>query len=308
MGNFVGSIMSSSSTPEVFIDFEKAQPTAQERKIHGVMTEVLSRGQELIKEIHDYKGCQQLQRAAMMNRTPDAESVCFTALLDSVSRINDFFTFSQRLEREFPILLTNVCQFSGDSSDILADKQALAKQVAEVLDFTLRFDAQRMLTSALSNDFSYYRRLLSKFSSHPDIIVTDDDAATMAMFTAQYQPMMETITKAGVSAFNQNPHIKPGLAVLANSCRMMIEAKKFQSPATTLFCARAMTGAIVLYDRIDADSQGMGVFHKKSPIKVKACIQLLKRQFPDEGGLLNAIHYSTSTFNNASSSIQALFE
>jgi hypothetical protein len=47
--------------------------------------------------------------------------------------------------------------------------QALAKQLADVFDFTLRFDQTRMKRPQLSNDFSYYRRLLPKHSQHANI-------------------------------------------------------------------------------------------------------------------------------------------
>lgn len=40
--------------------------------------------------------------------------------------------------------------------------QALAKQFAEILHFVLKFDDLKMNNPAIQNDFSYYRRTLSK--------------------------------------------------------------------------------------------------------------------------------------------------
>lgn len=307
MGGFLSALGGSSAPCDVFIDFENAKPTEKEMKVFTSIAEVMEDGEALVGQINDYKGCVELQRNAMMHKTPDAETVCFDALLEHVALINNFFNFARKLEGVFPALLDNVCSMSSEGKETIADKSALAKQVAEILDFTLRFDQERMSTAPLSNDFSYYRRLLPKFSSHPDIIVGDDEASTMAMFTAEHMPMMVSITKAAAKAHERNPNVLMGLALMANSCRGMIEGKRFANAETNLFCARAMAGAIVLYDRIDGNT-GHGVFHKKSPVQLKLCVNTLKRHFPSEQSLLNAIHYSTITFRNASSSIQALFD
>lgn len=65
------------------------------------------------------------------------------------------------------------------SKQQIADQVALAKQLAMILDFSLQFDQTRMLRPHLSNDFSYYRRLLPKFNKHPDVRVKDDEASGM---------------------------------------------------------------------------------------------------------------------------------
>lgn len=240
----------------------------------------------------------------MMNKSPDAEEKCFDALLQSVAKINRFFEFSGQLETIFPKVLNKVCATDEEGKEQLVNTQALAMQIAQVFDFTLRFDQERMMKSPISNDFSYYRRLLPKFTDHPDIVVGDDEASHMAMFTAEHIPMMSSLTKAGTQAAAQNENVTLGLALLANSCLHMINNKSFSNPATNLFCARAMTGSIVLYDRISE----LGVFHKKSPVQLKACVQCLKAQFSDDFSLLNAIHFSTRTFRNAPSNIQSLFD
>jgi hypothetical protein len=40
--------------------------------------------------------------------------------------------------------------------------QALAKQFAELLQFVLAFDEQKLKNPSIQNDFSYYRRTLSR--------------------------------------------------------------------------------------------------------------------------------------------------
>jgi len=193
---------------------------------------------------------------------------------------------------------------SDESKQSLADQQALVKQLADIFDFTLRFDQTRMQRPNLSNDFSYYRRLLPKFSKHPDIKIKDDEASGMALFTAEHIPMMSCLAKAGGRALERNTHVTTALSVMANSCCQMIKSKKFPRPETNMFAARAMTGSIILFDHVNA----LGAFHKKSPIQIKNCILLLKKEFPKEQALMNAIHYSTKNFRTAPPDIQALFD
>jgi len=218
-----------------------------------------------------------------------------------------FYSFAKDIEKIVPdLLVTLASQPSDDSKSAryLADTQALAKQLADLLDFALRFDHTRMMRPILSNDFSYYRRLLPKFSKHPDVKVKDDDASGMALFTAEHTPMMTALSRAAARALERNEYVTTALAVLANSCLKMLKAKKFTKPDSALFVARAMTGAIVLYDHAHA----LGSFHKRSPIAIKACILLLKKDFPKEQSLLGALQYSTKNFKNAPPNIAALFK
>lgn len=156
----------------------------------------------------------------------------------------------------------------------------------------------------LSNDFSYYRRLLPKFQKHPNLKVSDDAASGMALFTAEHIPMTTMLARAASAALEENHNVTVALAIMANSCHKMVKAKKFANIDTNLFCARAMTGAIVLYDHVDP----LGAFHKKSPIAIRSCVVLLKTSFPKENGLMNAIHYSSKHFRDAPLATQQLFE
>jgi len=311
MGGFMSTLLSGNHASDVFIDFENSSPTSSESKVFESMQKMLSEGEDLVEKIKTYQGCQVQQQRAMKNETPNAEEECFEALLVNVALINDFYLFARALEQKFPILLKAVCTADEEGKEALSNKQALVTQVAKVLSFTLRFDGRRMMTAVLSNDFAYYRRLLPKFQdSQFDIVVGDDEASTMAMFTAEHQPMIVAVTKATVNAQKKNPELlaMPGLAVLANSCRAMVDAKRFSDEKINLLCAEAMAGAIVLYDRAQKTHPDTGVFHKKCPIKLKACINQLKRRFPDQHGLRNVIQFSTLNFRNAPSSITNLFD
>lgn len=310
MGNLLSSLLPSSYPSDAFIDLENASPTDNEQKIHAEMKRLINQGEERLKDIQDYKGCREEQRAAMMGTTPDAEAKCFEKLLESVAKIKSFYDHSQDIEQNFPRLLNSICSMTPEGKATLANQQALVKQAAEIFNFTLLFDEQRMKTPSLPNDFSYYRRLLTKIPTGDGTVwanrvtVGDEEASTMAMFTSEHLPMMTAVAKAASHNSVDKENVKTGLALLANSCMKMIKDKKFSSKETNLFCARAMTGAIVVYDRISE----FGVFHKRCSIALRESVQLLKSNFADEPALINAIHFSTITFRNADASTQALFE
>jgi len=290
---------------EVFIDFENAQPTDNEMDIYNRVGDLLGQGDGVMHSLEEYKGCQELARKAMSTPTLTNETEAFEGLLVAVDSISQFFNYSKQLEQTVPDLLMSLARGAdNENKQSFQDQQALAKQLADVFNFALKLDQTRMLRPFLSNDFSYYRRLLPKFNKHPAIKVKDDDASGMALFTAEHIPMTSTLAKAAGSALEKNSYVTAALALMANSCMSMIKSKKFAKPETNLFCARAMTGAIVLFDHVDP----IGAFHKKSPIALKQCILLLKREFPKEVGLLNAIHFSTKHFRDADSNIQALFD
>jgi hypothetical protein len=97
--------------------------------------------------------------------------------------------------------------------------------------------------------------------------------------------MMSSLAKASADAIKRNEHVTHALSVMANSCMKMLKSKKcahcrsvltvlklpwllcrFAKEQTQLFCARAMTGSIILYDH----SHPLGVFHKRTPVAVQA--------------------------------------
>jgi len=252
----------SSAGEEVFIDMETAKPSSSEAATYKQIEEVLRESKDVVQRIEDYKGCQDLARKAMKTPSKENETAAFEGLLTCVDDISSFNHQAKSIELTLPKLWGALCD-TKEGRLTLGDQQALAKQLADIFDFALRFDQTRMMRPNLSNDFSYYRRLLPKFSKHPDIKVKDDEASGMALFTADHIPMMSCIAKATqrfVEEQSAGDAVAQVLGVMANSCLKMIKSRKFQKRDTNFFCARAMTGAIVLYDHVAPDP---GVFGKK---------------------------------------------
>jgi len=127
----------------------------------------------------------------------------------------------------------------------------------------------------------------------------------MSLFFAYPTPMMRVLSEVTSKAINgaattvPRDNITQGLSVMANVCFEMVLNKKFDSDTTNMFCLRAMTGAIILYDHIHLQ----GAFVKKSPINMKGCIMQLKTFTPTSGqgstdGLLNALRFTTLHLND----------
>jgi len=301
---------SSSFSSEVTIDFENAKPTDDEAKVAKEAEDLQRDLKTVIQLIEDYKGCRELVRVAMSEPSTEHERSAFEGLLKAVDSISFFFEYARKIETTLPLLFDLLAPIRprSDGKHPLAVHQSAARALALIFDVTLSFDQIRMMRPNLSNDFSYYRRLLPKFSKHPEVKVRDDEASGMALFTAEHMPMMSTIaktTKTYCTSHDSQDPVANLLSTMANSCMGLVKYKKFSTPESNLLCVRAMTGSIVLYDHLMGN-----VFSKRSPVAIRDCINILKKNFEkrDSEGLLNAIRYSTISFRIAPESIQALLE
>jgi len=256
----------SSYASEVIIDFEShIEPSSGEAKAYAQCQQVLTDSKRVLAAIEDYKGCLELVRTAMSKPTKENEQRAFEGLLLCVDSILLFFEFSRSIEGIVPVLLGQLTSGSEGKHPLVA-YQACAHQLALLLDFTLRFDQTRMMRPNLSNDFSYYRRLLPKFAKHPDVKVKDDDASGMALFTAEHIPMMSTLAKATKSyCESADAHaVELLLSTLSNSSMRMVKTKTFSAHETNWFCLRAMTGSIVLYDHLTSNAFSKKITHHDS--------------------------------------------
>lgn len=286
----------------------EGNPVELEMKEYNSVAELLKEKDKVFQAIEEYKGCQELARAAMSKPSDETELAAFEGLLTAVNSIALFHKFSKGLEKKFQTMLKKLSENVELPAKIcrLDEFPGLTKQLATIFDFALSFDRVRMLRPNLSNDFSYYRRLLPKFNKHPEIIVKDDEASGMALFTAEHIPMTSCLAKAGakaqellVIAEGKNAEGKIGyvLSTMANSCLRILTTE-----GNNQFIARAMTGSVVIFDYVDPD----GAFHKRTPIAIKQIISLVKKEY--SSSMLNAIRYSTRNFRDAPEGIQAMFD
>jgi len=310
MGNLLSSLLGRGGEC-VELDFEGPSLGPDEEKIHAQVEEVLKDFDEIIGLIENYASCKATSKLAMEAKGDSKEkfeSDAFESLLVAVESVSSFFKFAQRLDSTFSELLRHISATARDSELATQEKwdnaQASATQMAKLIQKALAFDGIRMTRPDLSNDFAYYRRLLPKFTNHPNVTIKDDSASGMSLFVAVQTPMLVALQNGARSAFNKNSDTSLVLAIMANSCTKMIKLDKFAKKEHTLLAASAMSGAAVVYDHISPIS----VFTKRSQIQIKPLVNCLKKQLPEKPELLRTIQYSSKTFRDAPYSVQDLFD
>lgn len=295
--------------PSVFIDFEHAEPTDAEQAVYGEVRAVLDRAAAVLREIDEYKGAgDAIRNAISQPANAEIQRQAWEVLCPLVAKLQKFFQFSLSLEASLYKLLPLLG--TEDPMNTLKEKQATAKLFAEILHFVLKFDDIKMSNPAIQNDFSYYRRTLSRTrgaaaEDQGGLVLSDEEANRMSLFYAYPNPMLKCITDATSSFVKENRSVSlenmtETLSVMARVCCEMIENpeynSRFENPETLVFCQRVMVGCIILYDLIDS----VGAFSKKNPsIDMRACVRALRNHSNAHvEGLINALKYTTKHFND----------
>lgn len=223
---------------------------------------------------------------ALSDPTTENEQEAWTAVSASVSRLFEFFTYSRELEAIFPNLLTALC-CNPDSP--VNQSSATVKLLAKVFYYGFHFDELKMGIPAMSNDFSYYRRVLARMRASTEgkkmrkAEVSEDDANLMSFHFAYPNPVMRVLVATAVQMENAVAIVQP-LAEIANvACEM---AQTQTEHHKLLICL--ITGCIILVDHIAPN----GAFDKTSPIRIRQCALLLRNTTGNES-LLNSLRFST---------------
>lgn len=315
MGNLLRLILPKESPKDTdfFVDFENAQPTPDEKQTWESVQLVLNEGQSILESVQGYQGASESIRQAISNPNNDElQEKAWEAVCPLVEKLKTYFEFSAQLEHVIPVLLSDLCSNNMVPQEHLESQQALFKQFAEILDFVLRFDDLKMTNPSIQNDFSYYRRTLSRMKmvneddNHSENVVSNEMANRMSLFYANATPMLKVLSEATTKFVTHNKELPVEnttecLGAMANICRVMIENPefnaRFQNADTRMFCMRVMVGVIILYDHVHPT----GAFTKNSLIDVRASIKVLKDQHIGRvDGLLNALRYTTTHLNDES--------
>uniref|UniRef100_A0A4X2JSY4 CYRIA/CYRIB Rac1 binding domain-containing protein n=1 Tax=Vombatus ursinus TaxID=29139 RepID=A0A4X2JSY4_VOMUR len=302
--------------PHFFLDFENAQPTEAETAVWNQVSAVLEEAQGILAELQSYTGAGQEIREAIQNPTDlPLQEKAWNAVCPLVVKLKRFYEFSLRLENALRSLLEALTSPPYAPTQHLEREQALAKQFAEILHFTLSFDELKMTNPAIQNDFSYYRRTISRnrinnLQLDAESEVNNEMANRMSLFYAEATPMLKTLSNATTKFVSENKTLPiedttDCLSTMACVCRVMLETpeyrSRFTSTETLLFCMRVMVGVIILYDHVHP----VGAFAKTSKIDMKGCIKVLKDQPSNSTeGLLNALRYTTRHLNDDTTSKQ----
>ncbi|KFQ31308.1 Protein FAM49A, partial [Merops nubicus] len=175
----------------------------------------------------------------------------------------------------------------------LEREQALAKQFAEILHFTLSFDELKVPPREPLGDRSPQWSPSPPPQLDAESEVNNEMANRMSLFYAEATPMLKTLSNATTKFVSETLPIEDTtdcLSTMACVCRVMLETPEYRSrftnTETLLFCMRVMVGVIILYDHVHP----VGAFAKTSKIDMKGCIKVLKDQpSTSTEGLLNAL-------------------
>jgi hypothetical protein len=77
--------------------------------------------------------------------------------------------------------------------DLLPRYQATSTLLSHVLDFAIEFDLLKMTNSNLQNDFSYYRRTVSRLKQQQQQVISDEIANKMSLFFANATPVLKSL-------------------------------------------------------------------------------------------------------------------
>ncbi|UYV77888.1 FAM49B [Cordylochernes scorpioides] len=286
-----------------------AQPTEGEKDVYAAAQKVLHQSREILQDLQMYKGAVNEIREAITNpRSEISQTRAWEAVLPLVFKLKHFYMFSQEIADVVPRLLWQLCSGPMTPTQHLETQQALVKQFAEILDFVLRFDDLKMTNPAIQNDFSYYRRTVSRLRLANQDPLEEEElpselANRMSLFYAHATPMLRVLSEATslfVTEHKELPveNTTETLGTMARVCQRMVEnpfnmcpwcrefCSRFQNEETLLFVLRVMVGVIILYDHVHP----VGAFVKSAHLDVKGSIRVLRDQPPTVvEGLLNAL-------------------
>uniref|UniRef100_A0A336MPS5 CSON003367 protein n=1 Tax=Culicoides sonorensis TaxID=179676 RepID=A0A336MPS5_CULSO len=290
-------------TSDIFLDFENCVPSPNEKRVFEEVEHVLRQSDSILEEIQCYKGAGKEIREAISNVSPEIQEKAWSAVVPLVEKLKRCFDHSIELERVVPILLEELVGGNRTPRQHLEEQQALVKQLAEILEFVLKFDEYKMKTPAIQNDFSYYRRVVSRQRLDANnAVIPSDIANRMSLFYAHATPMLKVLSEATSKFVEQHSsdteNTTETLGTMAKVCLRMLEnqnlLRQMTREETQLLVLRVMVGLVILYDHVHPD----GAFKKNSHVDVKGCVKLLQAQPPAKSEpLLNALRYTTKHLN-----------
>ena len=113
---------------------------------------VLKDAEGILEDLQSYRGAGHEIREAIQHPADEKlQEKAWGAVVPLVGKLKKFYEFSQRLEAALRGLLGALTSTPYSPTQHLEREQALAKQFAEILHFTLRFDELKVGLSCWSS-------------------------------------------------------------------------------------------------------------------------------------------------------------
>ncbi|KAL3115988.1 hypothetical protein niasHT_007288 [Heterodera trifolii] len=305
---------------DVFLDFSHCRPSDQERALFFELEAVLQFAQRSADCLVIYgAGASAEVRAALQNCDDAAiQNASFAIVRQFVRRIRKYFETAQRIEKVVPELLWELCSGPLPPVEQLDSAQALCKQLARLIDFVFHFDTMKMNTPAMQNDFSFFRRVISRSEVAAREAEADcslELANTISLFLASPTPMLNALTNATAGFVRDHPDLPVSnttetLTAIVYICRHMLERKAFYdrlSDDERNFFLRVMVSALILFDHIDL----AGAFCRHSQVDVRGVVEVVKQKGTEQQAnqLMDVLRYTSKHLNDLETpkSMRALF-
>lgn len=195
MGAFLSILKGGSNESEPIdapVDFN-AKPTEKEI-LYSDLISITSQFQAFIDKAEGYKGCGDFIRLAISTPSKTNDENAWNAILPSVATLKAFYDFSCQMDVVLVKLLTFLC--TDDPTVTFANYQASTFQLATIISFAIQFDLLKMANPSIQNDFSYYRRTVSRMkiqNNQGNIVVNDELANRMSLFFAHSNPITKLL-------------------------------------------------------------------------------------------------------------------
>ena len=287
------------------IDF-KAEVIETDKSVYEANQELLSKQEKYVKEISEYSPKDKEIRAAISKPSKETQEACWNAILPQVEMVNGFYEYALQIQEVFKKSVDLIMLNASDSLTLITAHQSVVCQLLDFIAFSLSFDQKKLACPGLQNDFSYYRRVVSRMKSvHPeDIKIGDEVTNRMSLFFAYSSPMLLNISNT-LATIMKNDEVKSGLTLsmleilgmtmseMANVCR------NNNNEQEGLKYLKIMIGIIIMYDKLSPK----GVFKptKGSELNIVQMLRVLKTYDQNNGevvALMNCLRYETIHLND----------
>ncbi|KAJ2514245.1 hypothetical protein H4217_005864 [Coemansia sp. RSA 1939] len=244
---------------------------------------LLKVGQILLQRISGYQESTKEIRAAITDPTPENEETAWRKVGPSVELLVECYQHAQTVEQVIPDVLDELCNHVDHEDSAVTDRsRGLARLLADLMQNAFAFDALKASIPAIQNDFSYYRRTLSRISAsqNDDIAkyaISQDISNKMSLFYAYHNPMVKVVVDSAsqyARESNNEQLVLDCLSALASGSYNTVKQSKADSAKSERLCVLVLVTCCVLYDWISAS----GVGSPQSTINAKAVLDLISQR------------------------------
>ncbi|CAD6194008.1 unnamed protein product [Caenorhabditis auriculariae] len=291
---------------ELFVDFENAVPTEAEKVLFDVADEVLVKCDRALLDLNSYSlGEVLLRQGAHDVQNKDMALEMLIQFEPYLVRMNSYLELSRLVEKLVPELLWELTSGPLPLEEQLISRQAIAKQLAQIINFSIEFDNARSKVPIMTNDLALYRRVCHVHGEYgqPDRTYSEEQLGEICAFISMFNPMHKSLQRSVENFIKQHPSMPlanttDSFVTIVNVCRFMLTNKDtldIMQRQTRLLCARVMVGLIVLFDHVSPN----GAFCD-SPINFRSVVALIRTHTSGEQmqNLIDILRYNTRSYRD----------